>query len=87
MGLLKNKRLTKENKKEQVKEEQNLVIENKEPEEIKFCRLDKEIKREQMKRRINSFKKSQKPKKSLKKRLLAWGLGVSIFAGAVAGIG
>lgn len=36
---------------------------------------------------VKNFAKSQKPKKSLKKRILAWALGIGIFAGAAAGAG
>lgn len=34
---------------------------------------------------VKNFAKSQKQKKSLKKRVLAWALGIGIFAGAAAG--
>lgn len=35
---------------------------------------------------VKKFKKSQKPKRNLKKTLLSWILGVAIFVGAVAGV-
>lgn len=50
--------------------------------EIKYSRLDKEIKREERNHRL---KKGKSSKKDLKKKILAWGLGTSIVAGAVAG--
>ncbi len=53
-------------------------------------KLNEEIELEKQSRKlaknnIENFKKSQKPKKSLKTKILAWGLGLGIFAGAVAG--
>ena len=53
-------------------------------------KLNDEIELEKQSRKlaknnIENFKKSQKPKKSLKTKILAWGLGLGIFAGAVAG--
>ncbi len=41
--------------------------------------------REEAKDNVKTFAKSQKPKKSLKKRIIAWLLGAGIFAGAVYG--
>jgi len=57
---------------------------------VQPTRLEKEIKLEEESRKLNkdnieNFKKSQKPKKSLKKKIIAWALGAGIFAGAVAG--
>lgn len=55
-----------------------------------FKRLDKEIQTLEESRRlgkdnINNFINSQKPKKKLKNRILAWILGGAIFAGAAVG--
>lgn len=57
--------------------------------EISFTSLEEEIKIEEESRKLNNdnvenFKKAQQPKK-LKNKILAWILGGSIFAGAVAG--
>lgn len=52
-----------------------------------YTKLEEEIKEQEKNRTLNYFKKSIKPKKSLKNKFLAWGLGVSIFLGAVAGTG
>ena len=52
-----------------------------------YTKLNEEIEREENNRTLKNFKKSQKPKKDLKKRFLAWGLGATIFAGASIGVG
>lgn len=70
-----------ESKNSNSKNDANAMTVSKLDEEI---RLEKES-RKLSKNHVENFKKSQKPKKSLKNKILAWGLGIGIFAGAVAG--
>jgi len=68
---------------------ESIKIEEKE-EKVSYERLEEEIKIEEESRKldnIENFKKSQKPKKKLKNKILAWVLGSAIFAGAAAGGG
>lgn len=57
---------------------------------VPYSRLDNEIKKEEESRKIDNienFKKSQKPKKKLRNKIIAWILGGTIFAGAATGAG
>lgn len=52
--------------------------------------LEEEIKIEEESRKLNkdnvkNFEKSQKPKKSLKNKIISWALGLGVLAGSVAG--
>lgn len=76
---------------EEIKIGDDLDVEiNNKPAEKKVTRLEEEIKIEEESRKLNkdnikNFEKSQKPKKSLKKKVIAWCLGASIFIGAAVG--
>lgn len=76
---------------EEIKIGDDLDVEiNNKPAEKKVTRLEEEIKIEEESRKLNkdnikNFEKSQRPKKSLKKKVIAWCLGASIFIGAAVG--
>jgi len=69
--------------------EENKNVEN---DKVSFTRLEEEIKIEEESRKLHkdnveNFKKSQRPKKKLKNKIIAWILGGTVFASAAASAG